>query len=73
MYVFVESYRAIFLELSAPPWRPLAVLSAVSVAAFVLGHAWFYKLKRSFAGFGLTKAVNRGVTSICALTSEPEG
>ena len=49
MYVFVESYRAIFLELSAPPWRPLAVLSAVSVAAFVLGHAWFYKLKRSFA------------------------
>ncbi len=49
MYVFVQSYRAIFLELSAPPWRPLAVLSAVSVAAFVLGHAWFYKLKRSFA------------------------
>ena len=49
MYVFVESYRAIFLELTAPPWKPLAVLSAVSVAAFVLGHAWFYKLKRSFA------------------------
>ena len=49
MYVFVESYRAIFLELTAPPWKPLAVLSAVSVAVFVLGHAWFYKLKRSFA------------------------
>ena len=49
MYVFVQSYRAIFLELAAPPWKPLAVLSAVSVAAFVLGHAWFYKLKRSFA------------------------
>ncbi len=49
MYVFVESYRAIFLELTAPPWKPLAALSAVSVAVFVLGHAWFYRLKRSFA------------------------
>jgi lipopolysaccharide transport system permease protein len=49
MYVLVESYRAIFLEASAPPWQPLALLTAVSAVIFVLGHAWFYKLKGSFA------------------------
>ncbi len=49
MYVLVESYRAIFLEASAPPWQPLALLTAASAIIFILGHAWFYKLKGSFA------------------------
>jgi outer membrane receptor protein involved in Fe transport len=49
MYVLVESYRAIFLEGAAPPWESLAVVTAVSAIIFILGHAWFYKLKGSFA------------------------
>jgi lipopolysaccharide transport system permease protein len=49
MYTLVESYRAIFLEASPPPWQALAVLTGVSAVIFVLGHAWFYKLKGSFA------------------------
>ena len=49
MYILVESYRAIFLEASAPAWAPLAALTAASAVVFVLGHAWFYKLKGSFA------------------------
>jgi lipopolysaccharide transport system permease protein len=49
MYVLVESYRAIFLEGVAPPWPSLAAVTAVSAIIFILGHAWFYKLKGSFA------------------------
>ena len=49
MYVLVESYRAIFLEGAAPPWESLAVVTAFSAVIFIVGHAWFYKLKGSFA------------------------
>lgn len=49
MYTIVQAYRAVFLENSLPAWPPLAVLWAVAVAAFWLGYAWFYKVKRSFA------------------------
>jgi lipopolysaccharide transport system permease protein len=49
MYVLVAGYRSIFLESKAPDWAALAWLSAASVAVFLLGHAWFYKLRKSFA------------------------
>ena len=49
IYILVHSYRAIFLESKAPEWTPLAWLTAASALVFLLGHAWFYKLRKSFA------------------------
>ncbi len=49
IYVLVHGYRAIFLESRAPDWKPLAWMTAVSMLVFLLGHAWFYKLRKSFA------------------------
>lgn len=49
MYVLVRGYRAILLEHSAPDWRALGWLTVVSIAVFLVGHAWFYKLRKSFA------------------------
>jgi lipopolysaccharide transport system permease protein len=49
MFVLVRGYRAIFLEGHAPLWGSLWKLWIVSVVVFILGHAWFYKLRRSFA------------------------
>ena len=49
MYMIVEAYRAVFLENMPPDWTLLAVLWAVAVAAFFLGYAWFYKVRKSFA------------------------
>ena len=48
-YVFVHAYRAVLLDGVAPDWTPLAWLSVLSALLFVAGHAWFYKLRRSFA------------------------
>ncbi len=49
LFVLVRCYRTILLEGSAPALGPLWKLWVVSIAAFVLGHAWFYKLRRTFA------------------------
>lgn len=49
MYILVRGYRAIFLEHQAPAWGPLAKLTLLAVLVFVIGHAWFYKLRKSFA------------------------
>ena len=49
IYVLVRGYRAIFLEHHAPEFGPLWKLWVVSAAVFVVGHAWFYKLRKSFA------------------------
>jgi lipopolysaccharide transport system permease protein len=49
VYVLVRGYRAILLEGTAPDWSALAWLSALSVGVFLLGHAWFHKLQKSFA------------------------
>ncbi|HWB83267.1 MAG TPA: ABC transporter permease [Bryobacteraceae bacterium] len=49
IYVLVAGYRSIFLEARAPAFGPLWKLWLVSVVVFVLGHAWFYKLRKSFA------------------------
>lgn len=49
MFVLVRGYRAILLEGSAPDGKALAWLALVSVVVFLAGHAWFYKLRKSFA------------------------
>jgi lipopolysaccharide transport system permease protein len=49
IYVLVRGYRAIFLENQAPAFASLWKLWLLSCAVFVLGHAWFYKLRKSFA------------------------
>jgi lipopolysaccharide transport system permease protein len=48
-YVLVRGYRAIFLENHAPELLSLAKLWVVALVVFVLGHAWFYKLRKNFA------------------------
>jgi len=51
MYVLVSGYRAILLDPRhpAPAFGPLWKLWVLAVVVFVLGHAWFYKLRKSFA------------------------
>jgi len=49
MYVLVAGYRAILLEGRMPQWAPLWKLWIAAAATFVLGHAWFYKLRKTFA------------------------
>ena len=49
LYVLVRGYRAIFLEHHAPAFGPLWELWLVAAIVFVAGHAWFYKLRKSFA------------------------
>jgi lipopolysaccharide transport system permease protein len=49
IYVLVRGYRAIFLENRAPDFGPLWKLWIVAAVVFVIGHAWFYKLRKSFA------------------------
>lgn len=49
IFVLVRGYRAILLESQAPDWTAVAWLTAVSIVVFLLGHAWFHKLRKSFA------------------------
>jgi lipopolysaccharide transport system permease protein len=49
MYVLVRNYRRILLESVAPDWRGLAWTTLAAVFVFLAGHAWFRKLRRSFA------------------------
>ena len=49
IFVLVRGYRAILLESRAPDWEALWMLTLGSVIVFLLGHAWFYKLRKSFA------------------------
>ena len=49
IYVLVRAYRAVLLESRAPDWHALVWLTVASVAVFLIGHAWFYKLRKSFA------------------------
>lgn len=49
IFVLVRGYRSIFLDNQAPALGPLWKLWVLSVIVFVLGHAWFYKLRKSFA------------------------
>lgn len=49
IFVLVRGYRAIFLEAHAPQPAPLLKLWVLSIAVFLLGHAWFSKLRKGFA------------------------
>ena len=49
IFVLVHAYRAVLLDGVPPDPLPLLKLSVVSAFAFLLGHAWFYKLRKSFA------------------------
>ena len=49
IYVLVRGYRAIFLEHHPPAFGPLWKLWILAALVFIAGHAWFYKLRKSFA------------------------
>ena len=49
MFVLVRAYRAIFLEGHAPEMRPLVLFWIVAAVMFFFGHAWFNKLRKTFA------------------------
>lgn len=49
IYVLVRGYRAIFLEHHAPAFGSLWKFWILAAVVFVAGHAWFYKLRKSFA------------------------
>ena len=49
LFVLVRGYRDVLLEGRAPQFEPLWKLWAVAVLAYVLGYAWFHKLRKSFA------------------------
>ncbi len=49
LFILVRGYRDVLLEASPPAWAPLGWLTLAGAMVFVVGFAWFYKLKRSFA------------------------
>jgi lipopolysaccharide transport system permease protein len=49
IFILVRGYRAILLDHTAPAFGSLWKLWLLSLAVFILGHAWFYKLRKSFA------------------------
>ncbi len=49
LYALVRCYRAIFLEGIPPQWSTLWKLWILGLFAFFVGHACFYKLRKSFA------------------------
>jgi len=48
MFVLARAYRAALLEGRHPDFGPLWKLWLLSAAVFILGHAWFHKLRKSF-------------------------
>ena len=49
VYVMVRGYRDLLLESRLPEWGAVWKLWLVAVFVFFAGHAWFYKLRKSFA------------------------
>ncbi len=49
LFVLVRAYRAIFLEGHAPSPRAIILFWLLGAVTFLLGHAWFYKLRKTFA------------------------
>ena len=49
MFILVRGYRAIFLQDQAPALASLAALWLLAIVVAIVGHAWFYRLRRSFA------------------------
>jgi lipopolysaccharide transport system permease protein len=49
IFVLVHAYRAVLLDGQPPSALPLIKLTIVAIVTFLLGHAFFYKLRKSFA------------------------
>jgi lipopolysaccharide transport system permease protein len=49
MFVLVRGYRDVLLEGRAPNAGSVWKLYIISAVIFILGYAWFYKLRKSFA------------------------
>jgi lipopolysaccharide transport system permease protein len=49
MFMLVRGYRDVLLEGRSPAVHSLWKLCVISALIFILGHAWFYKLRKSFA------------------------
>jgi lipopolysaccharide transport system permease protein len=49
MYTLVRGYRSILLESHPPEFHSLWKLWILAIVVCLLGHAWFYKLRKSFA------------------------
>jgi lipopolysaccharide transport system permease protein len=49
MYALVGGYRSIFLWHQTPAFDHLWKFWVLALVVFILGHAWFYKLRKSFA------------------------
>ena len=49
IFTLVHGYRSIFLEGRAPEFHSMWKLWLLSAAICIAGHAWFYKLRKSFA------------------------
>jgi lipopolysaccharide transport system permease protein len=49
IYVLVRGYRSVFLEGHAPELLPLVKLWILAAVVFLIGHAWFDKLRKGFA------------------------
>lgn len=49
LYVLVGAYRAIFLEGHNPAALPMLKFCLLALATFLLGYAWFHKLRKMFA------------------------
>jgi lipopolysaccharide transport system permease protein len=49
VYVIVRAYRQIALDGASPAWHSMWKLWILAAAIFLLGHACFYKLRKSFA------------------------
>jgi len=49
IFVLVHGYRTVFLDQRAPDAAPLIGLWIAALALAILGHAFFHKLRRSFA------------------------
>ena len=48
IFTLVHSYRAILLENQPPEFHSLWKLALLGLVLFLAGHAWFYKLRKSF-------------------------
>jgi lipopolysaccharide transport system permease protein len=49
MFVLVQAYRDVLLDGHSPSALPLVKLWILALVVFFAGHAWFYKLRKTFA------------------------
>ena len=49
LFVLVQAYRDVLLDGRAPATLPLLKFWILALVVFFAGHAWFYKLRKTFA------------------------